>query len=152
MIISDLNLTGKRLPTVRILLAIKRKLLSTVWFYITFIIFKFLGLIIITSNFIPFGEENLGYKVTSILRSITLLGIFGKTLNMTSYSISCVFIFLFLIIFFICIKVILNKSKADGEYLYTSEANNLIIFISIIFQVLLICSQHVIEYLSFILY
>jgi hypothetical protein len=150
MLFSELNLTGKRLPTVRLLLAIKSRLVNAGWFYLIFIIFKFLGLIILTSNFIPVGEENIGYKVTSILRSITLLGIFGRSLDMTSYSISCVFIFLVLLIFFLSYKIILKNSRADGEYIFTSDAKKIIIFISILFQILLIFSQHVIEYLSYI--
>jgi PAS domain S-box-containing protein len=144
------TLTGKHVPMVRLLLAIKKRVTGVSFLYYYLAIFKLLGLLILTMSFIPRDETSYGYRLTKVLRSITTFGIFGTSLTYSSYTLGSYFIFFILLssmgLFIYTYK--LTKKKED--FIITFKAKILSFILAIILQVLLVLSHHLIEYFSFI--
>lgn len=144
------TLTGKRIPKVRLLLAVKNKMTKMTWFYTLLLFFKTLGLLVISISFLPTTEDTSGYRVTNILRSITSFGILGKSLTYATYSFACYFSFLILIGFIYFYSYTQKQIRVKEDYVVTPRARLLTTILSIIFHLVLILSQHLIELFSFV--
>jgi hypothetical protein len=143
------TLTGKRIPMVRILLAIKENLTSTSAFYLFLIILKFLGLIILHLSFVPDATTH-GYKLPTLLRQITTFNFIGTSATYSSYALLSYLTFLILLIFIGVYVYVLRQTKRKEDFIVTFKARVFSVILSVIFHVLLVLGQHIIELFSFI--
>jgi hypothetical protein len=144
------TLTGKRIPKVRLLLAVKKMMTSATWFYTLLLIFKVLGLLVLSISFLPTSQDTWGYRVTNILRSITTFGIIGKSLTYSTYSFASYLSFLILVGFLFFYSYVQKQTRIKEDFIVTPKARLLTTLLSIIFHLVLVLSQHLIELFSFI--
>lgn len=149
------KLTSKKLPFTRALLSIKMAIPSSFYLCLVIIVSKFLGLLIITSNFIYQNFNNndeiksFGLKLTNIFQVFTVFGLFGQSLSYPIYSSLCYLIFIIEIIFILSfLKFYLNIKKKEN-YLANPKSRTLWVLILSLFVLFAITAQHIIELNSF---
>lgn len=143
------TLTGKHIPLVRILLAIKENLTSGAPFYFFLVILKFLGLLTLHLSLTP-EENNFGYKLPSLLREITTFNLLGASMSYTTYALLCYLTFLVLVILIGVYIYVQKETKGKEDYIVTFKARVFSASLSVIFHILLVLGQHIIELFSFI--
>jgi PAS domain S-box-containing protein len=144
------TLTGKRIPLVRLMLAIKSNVTSASSLYVLLAFFKLLGLLILTISFIPSEEASYGYRISKFLRSITTFGILGKSLTYSNYTMACYISILLLIVCLGIFIYTLKQTRIKEDFIVTFKARVLSVVLAVIFQVVMILSQHLLEFFSFI--